>query len=110
MSNTKIKITPAIPDDETPFGTLSIELTVREAKALLALSKRIGGNPDRSARSLFDEIREALWKTGIEVNPTEDFIKDSPGRTGTIHFKDYVQTEEGRNRLTFCKNTSFFAP
>lgn len=83
-----VKITPVKPTDSEPFGTLSIDLTVREAKALSALCQRIGGEPDRdrSARGLFDAIRVALFDRGIDGDTTT--YLESGTRSG-VHFKDY---------------------
>ena len=89
---TKIKITPAKPTGNVPLGTLSINLTVREAAALSALCQRIGGNPAESARGIFDDIRSALLEMGID-GCTADYI-ENVGRSSGIHFKDYVEADE----------------
>lgn len=87
----RIKITPATPTGNVPLGTLSINLTVREAEALSALCQRIGGEPAESARGLFDDIRTALLDMGID-GCTADYIENI-GRGG-IHFKNYVEADE----------------
>ena len=86
--STKVKITPAKPTGNVPLGTLSINLTVREAEALSALCQHIGGNPAESARGLFDDIRSALLEMGID-GCTADYI-ENVGRSGGIHFKNYI--------------------
>jgi hypothetical protein len=88
-----VKITPPParkPVDSDPFGTLSIDLTIREAKALSALCQRIGGEPDRdrSARGLFDAIRLALRREGIE-GASGDYLD---GSTRGIGFKEYKKS------------------
>ena len=90
--STKVKITPAKPTGNVPLGTLSIKLTVREAEALSALCQRIGGEPADSARGLFDDIHAALSDMGID-GCTADYI-ENVGRSGGIHFKDYVEADE----------------
>lgn len=91
--STKVKITPAKPSGNVPLGTLSINLTVREAEALSALCQRIGGDPHESARGLFDDIRESLLDMGID-GCTADYIESTSGSRGSIHFKDYVEADE----------------
>jgi hypothetical protein len=90
--STKVKITLAKPTGNVPLGTLSINLTVREAEALSALCQRIGGDPEESARGLIDSIRVALTEMGIDGR-TADYIENNGGR-GSIHFKNYPATEE----------------
>ena len=89
---TKIKITRPKPPAGEPIGTLSIELTHREAEALSALCYRIGGDPTDSPRELFDNIREALVDMGIGAY-SSDYIEDG-GSRGSIHFKNYVEADE----------------
>lgn len=91
--STKVKITPAKPSGNAPLGTLSIKLTVREAEALSALCQRIGGSPTESARNVFDDILAALSDMGID-GCTADYIEGSTGSRGSIHFKNYPETEE----------------
>lgn len=76
-------------NDDTPFGSITLNLTVREAKALSALSQCVAGEPsrDKSARYLFDEIRKALLSRGIDGN-TGDFIDHGYG--ARLGFKNYV--------------------
>ena len=90
--STKVKITPVKPSGNVPLGTMSINLTVREAEALSALCQRIAGAPAESARGLFDDIRSALLEMGID-SCTADYI-ENVGRIGGIHFKDYVEADE----------------
>ena len=90
--STKVKITPAKPSGNVPLGTLSIKLTVREAEALSALCQRIGGDPGKSARGLFDDIHVALNEM-IDEAHTVDYIENN-GRRDSIHFKNYPTTEE----------------
>lgn len=89
--STKVKITAAKPSGNIPLGTLSIKLTVREAEALAALCQRIGGDPNESARGLFDDIHAALSDMGID-GCTADYIES--GSRGGIHFKNYVEADE----------------
>ena len=89
--STKVKITRAKPSGNVPFGTLSIKLTVCEAEALSALCQRIAGAPAESARGLFDDIRSALLKMGID-GCTADYIELVGA--GGIHFKNYVEADE----------------
>ena len=91
--STKVKITAAKPSGNIPLGTLSINLTVREAEALSALCQRIGGSPTESARSIFDEISSALREMGVEGR-TADYIEATTGSRGSIHFKNYPTTED----------------
>jgi hypothetical protein len=76
------------PTDTQPFGTLSIDLNIREAKALYALCQRIGGDPDRdiSARGIFDEISKALADKHINA-ASSDFL--SASTLGTLTFRNY---------------------
>ena len=90
--STFVKITPSTPvapPDAAPFGTLSIDLTIREAKALYALCQIIGGEPGRdgSARAVFDEIRNELVARGIYAD-IDTYINRSP-RSASISFKEY---------------------
>lgn len=63
-----IKVIRAKPVVPPPVYQLTINLTEREAIAFHSLCRKIGGNPDQSARGMFDKIHDKL----IGVVPHND--------------------------------------
>lgn len=57
------------PVVELPVLRLTLELTRKEAMALMTLTRYIGGNPS-GPRGLFETIRDNLDEAGIESDDT----------------------------------------
>ena len=53
---------------EDPVDMVTLTLNLAEAGILMALTNRVGGNPDDSARKLTDRIGRALRGVGIIGN------------------------------------------
>jgi len=63
----KVSITVApVPTPEPPkVYTVKFDLDLEDAETLLAMTYRIGGDPDKSMRGLFDNIRHSLSDAGV---------------------------------------------
>jgi hypothetical protein len=91
----KVKATLTRPVPVTPPATVKVELELseREAEAVLALTRRVGGCPSNSARSVFDVLREALMTAGVKYNQDRPGSGGSPleGSRSGIYFRDYSE-------------------
>ena len=61
--------------------TITLTLSMEEAKALLAVSQRIGGSAVNTRRVHLDKINNALWDVGVR-----DEGQDIDDKHGRIYF------------------------
>ena len=57
---TKTKVVEVTPE------TITLVLSMEEASALMAVCKRIGGDPFASPRKYFDSILSSLYNVGVK--------------------------------------------
>lgn len=79
---TKATLIPAKTETRTVEvepAKVVLELTPDQAKTLVFLSRRVGGDPETTRRRHIDEISLAIREAGIESNEA------TPG-TGSIYF------------------------
>lgn len=82
------KITKSAPLPPPP-DTVTLVMSPAEARALLDVTRSIGGSPDTTRRGLTDAIGFALREAGVSHTPRAD-VSHTPradaGRQGTLNF------------------------
>lgn len=78
-----------IKETPSPVIQIVLNLTERDAKAIFDATSRIGGEPQLSARGVFDAIRRALREGGFgsERTPSSRAIEEN----SNLYFKEYSE-------------------
>jgi hypothetical protein len=82
-SNVSITKFPPPPQPIVPVVSLTLNLTERDARAMIRLCSIIGGSPDKSPRHVFNLIKQNLINAGFNDN---GFSIQS---NNSIYFSDY---------------------
>lgn len=75
------------PVEITPVVSLTLELTKRDAEALLKLCNNIAGCQKDSPRRVFGRIASELTQLGFR--PDNDCVNESMGYGNEFYFKKY---------------------
>ena len=81
---------------EDPVDMVTLTLNMAEAKVLVAITDRIGGNPTHSVRGLTDSIGCALRNVGVYAQ--ESFIDDLFERCNIYMQSDSIQCFDAESR------------
>jgi hypothetical protein len=82
MSTSKVKAIRLVESKPVPVVRLTLDLTEKDAVALLTLTGVMGGSPDTTTRGVFDKIDLELTAAGFKSNPNSITNHD----TGRIFF------------------------
>jgi hypothetical protein len=85
-NTTKVTLKKVPAPDEVIAFELNLQLTMTEARDLLAMTDYIGGEPE-GTRGVFDHIRAVLFNAGVKRTPYGSTFEEEDRGAFGLHFK-----------------------
>jgi hypothetical protein len=90
MATASVQVQPPAPPVET-IKSVTLVLTLEEARTLAVIVAKVGGEPDRSPREHASAISSALSGVGIVYRNSDEYALAVIGQS--INFKDYPRKD-----------------